>query len=187
MSNIAKRQENRVSVHTKEQFTSNNLPEKVQNRLLKANSIDKAVYSGEPSLALINKGYGMDYVIAYIAMWIIEVNEFLTHSEKMNEFQIKQTARLIYLEYYYFNLADINQIFNNAKLGLYGQIFGSLDGIKILNWFRIYSDERFKFLENKMVDDCETHKQHERGAVERGNMKEIKELMSNFDKTGKKR
>ena len=60
----------------------------------------------------------------------------------MNPNQIKQTAIMILDEYYYLNLADINLVFTRAKKGQYGNLYESLDGMKIFNWFDQYDIER---------------------------------------------
>lgn len=98
--------------------------------------------SSAPSLARVKKQYSDDFIIAYIALWIDNLNDFVNAVRKMNPVQIEETAILILQEYYYFNIADINLVFRKIKKGEFGQLFAELDGVKILSWFEQYARER---------------------------------------------
>lgn len=87
------------------------------------------------------KEFGEEKVIAYIELWITNLAKFLNVGQNINETQSRQTAQMIYSEFHYLNIADINLIFKRGKMGDYGQIF-RLDGQIILNWFREYNNER---------------------------------------------
>lgn len=95
-----------------------------------------------PTLAQIRKEHSEDFLIAYIAVWIVNLNDFVNASRKMNPEQIEETAIFIYQDYYYLNLADINLIFRKIKKGEYGQMFAEIDGVKLLSWFGKYASER---------------------------------------------
>jgi hypothetical protein len=64
--------------------------------------------------------------------------------------QIKQTAMMILSDFYYFKIADINLVFNRAKRGMFGDLYGSLDGMKVYQWFDRYASERAQ----AAFDDC---------------------------------
>lgn len=102
---------------------------------------EQAFNSGMPSLASMYKEFGEVKVIAYIKLWIADLAEFLNVGQNMTKTQIEATAKMIYSEFHYLNIADINLIFKRGKMGDYGQIF-RLDGQIILNWFREYNNER---------------------------------------------
>lgn len=95
-----------------------------------------------PSLGVIKKQYGDDFIVAYLALWIDNLNDFVNAVRKMNPSQIEETAVILFQEYYYFNLSDINLVFRKIKKGEYGQLFAELDGVKILGWFEQYARER---------------------------------------------
>lgn len=94
-----------------------------------------------PSLASMYKEFGEVKVIAYIKLWIADLVEFLNVGQNMTKTQIEATAKIIYSEFHYLNIADINLIFKRGKMGDYGQIY-RLDGQVILSWFREYNNER---------------------------------------------
>lgn len=123
--------------------------------LKKVNSIDLCLKSETPSLSLINKENGNDKTLALIEIWILDVNDFLNVNRKMNTPQIKQTALMILTDFYYFKIADINLVFQNAKKGYYGALYESLDGLKIYQWFEKYALDRanIAFQENLRQHD----------------------------------
>ena len=101
-----------------------------------------ALQSEAPTLAQIRKEHSEDFLMAYIAVWIVNLNDFVNFSRKMTPEQIEETAIFIYQDYYYLNLADINLIFRKVKKGEFGQLFAEIDGVKILSWFAKYASER---------------------------------------------
>lgn len=125
-------------------------PENVMLRCADCMTVAKAANSYEMSLAVINKENGRKAVINYISEWIIEFNEFVNIKNKMTIGQVKITAHDIYDSYHYMKLSDINLIFKNARKGIYGQLYESIDGVKILGWFEQYAKERFEHFESKL-------------------------------------
>jgi len=95
-----------------------------------------------PTLAQIRKEHSEDFLMAYIAVWIVNLNDFVNFTRKMSPEQIEETAIFIYQDFYYLNLADINLIFRKIKKGEFGQMFAEIDGVKILSWFAKYASER---------------------------------------------
>lgn len=98
--------------------------------------------SKAPTIAAIGNAYGDSFIRAYIMGWIVNLREFINVSNAMTDEQTRMTAAMIVTEYQNLNIADINLIFRNAKLGRYGQFYGRLDGQMILGWFDKYFEER---------------------------------------------
>lgn len=94
------------------------------------------------SLVSIKKDYSQDFTLAYLEAWILNLNDFLSIARKMNNAQIQETAILIFDEFYYYNVADINLIFTRIKKGYYGKFYESIDGMKLIDIFYQYSNER---------------------------------------------
>lgn len=136
---------------TKGQFLEDFAPNKCLRLFSKTNTPALAIKSQAPTLASIRKNYSEDFMIAYIAVWIVNLNDFVNANRKMNPEQMEETAFMIYQEYYYMNLADINLVFRKIKKGEFGQLFAELDGVKILGWFEKYNNERMSIAaENEM-------------------------------------
>lgn len=95
-----------------------------------------------PSIVSLKMNFGTDFIQAYIEGWVVNIREFINVGKKMTDEQTQETAMLIVDEYYNLNLADINFIFKNAKLGKYGKYYDRLDGQIILSWFEEHFNNR---------------------------------------------
>lgn len=111
--------------------------------------------SGMPILSVMRRTYGEDWVAAYLAAWIVNVQEFFNISAKMNDNQITETAYMILDDFWALNVADVNLVFKQAKQGQYGQLFGRIDGAIIYGWFQAYFDGRCNACENKTIRQAE--------------------------------
>lgn len=127
-----------------DQFAVQFTPAKCLLAFNKVNSPALCMQSQAPTLGTIRKQYSDDFVIAYIALWIDNLNDFVNAARKMTPAQMEETAVILFQEYYYFNLADINLVFRKIKKGEFGKLFAELDGVKILSWFEEYSAERMR-------------------------------------------
>jgi len=123
-------------------------PEKAMLALKECNTPAKCLQSNTPTLAEIRKENGEDKVLTAIEAWIVDMSEFLNISRPMNPRQIRQTAVLVLGDFYYFKVADINLLFTRAKKGQYGELYGSLDGMKVYQWFEQYDIERAEIAYN---------------------------------------
>ena len=117
-------------------------PEKAMLKLVGCNTPAKCIKSDNSALVLIKNEQGPDKVIDIIMSWIIDLNDFLNLSRKMNPPQVRQTAVMILNDFYYLNIADINLVFTRAKKGYFGELYQSIDGMKIYSWFDKYAIER---------------------------------------------
>jgi hypothetical protein len=111
-----------------------------------------------PSIVSIKKNFGEDFIQAYIEGWIINVREFINVGKKMTDEQTQETAMLIVDEYYNLNLADINFIFKNAKLGKYGKYYDRLDGQIILSWFEEHLNNRCIAAADESIREADSFK-----------------------------
>jgi hypothetical protein len=142
MSNIQPYQSQLPANHVDfvEQFT----PVKCLIVFKNTNTPALCIDSGTPSLAMVRKQYSEDFITAYIALWIDNLNDFVNAARRMTPAQIEETAIILFQEYYYLNIADINLVFRRIKKGEFGQLFAEIDGIKILSWFEQYAQERMR-------------------------------------------
>lgn len=87
------------------------------------------------------RDYGRDFVIGYISLWLIDLNDTANVKSKMSDAQIEGTAERIY-EGYSLKVTDLTLFFRNVKDGVYGQYYENLDRSKILDWLAIYFENR---------------------------------------------
>ena len=110
--------------------------------LKECKTVLQCLNSSSPALSILRKEEGEDKVLALLEIWILDINEFFNVNNKMSPAQIKQTALMIIQDFYYFKIADLNLVFLNAKKGVFGNLYGSLDGSKIYQWFNSHDLDR---------------------------------------------
>lgn len=127
----------------------------VQRELRKTQTAIACATSCTPVLATMRKMYGERWTAAYIALWIVNVQDFFNVSGKMNDAQVEETAYMILDDFWALNVADIHLVFSRAKKGYYGQLYGRIDGSLIYDWFRSYFEERCDACENRTIRQSE--------------------------------
>ena len=142
MDEIVKYQSKSNLPATKQSFLAEYAPGKCLRVFQKENTPALTMKSAAPTLASIRREYSEDFQIAYVSVWIVNLNDFVNALRKMSPEQIEETATIIVQEYPYLNLADINLVFRKIKKGEFGQLFAEIDGMKVLSWFEQYAQER---------------------------------------------
>lgn len=112
----------------------------------KIKTIKDAILLPSKSLTELKKDYGKDWVIGYISMWLLDLNDNANVKQKMNGAQIEFTAERIY-DTYFIKVTDLTLFFRNIKEGKYGGYYENMSQEKIMEWMRIYFDERCEYAE----------------------------------------
>lgn len=125
-----------------DQFVASYCPKSCLLVFSKINTTELCIASKLPSLAILKKAYGNDFTLAYLELWLDNLNDFLNVKRKLTPSQMQEIAIFIYQDYYYFKLTDINLVFSKIKKGEYGQFYETLDGPKIIAAFEKYAADR---------------------------------------------
>lgn len=88
--------------------------------------------------------YGKDWVVAYLNMWLIDLNDSSGVKNPMNDVQIEFTSERIY-ESYSLKVTDLTLFFRNIKEGVYGSFYENLSQEKIMGWLKEYFDLRCEY------------------------------------------
>jgi len=128
-------------------------PHEITVKLSGMNTAIKCIESDNASLAIIKKEIGMKKLSVHVQIWIADLNDFLNVSRKMDLKQIEETALMILTDFYYMNIADINLVFTRAKKGHFGELYQSIDGMKIYSWFDKYATERAQTAYDKQINE----------------------------------
>lgn len=112
-------------------------------------TIEEVFLNPTATLSTVKKYRGEAKVQAIIEHLIKSAAKFLNVGRGINEFQIAETARMIYDEYYYFTVADLKVCFRNGVSGKFGQLYDRLDGMVILDWFDQYAGQRSQIAERE--------------------------------------
>jgi len=79
-----------------------------------------------------------------VAEMILELNEFSNVSRKMSGPQIVQTVNMLLNEYPKLSLQEYQVFFNKVRSGYFGQLYDSMDGIKIMVFIKQFYEEMVK-------------------------------------------
>ncbi|MEI8114958.1 MAG: DUF6633 family protein [Bacteroidia bacterium] len=140
-------------------FMAEYAPGKCLRAFYRENTPALTMKSSAPTLASIRREYSEDFQIAYVSVWIVNLNDFVNALRKMSPEQIEETATIIVQEYPYLNLADINLVFRKIKKGEFGQLFAEIDGMKVLSWFEQYARERARTAAEISMSQADQFKQ----------------------------
>jgi len=113
------------------------------------------------SIARIKKEKSEDYVLLYIQMWLINLNDYLNLSRKMTPYQMEEISIMILDDYYYYKISDFYLVFSGIKKGKYGKFYESIDGLKIMDIFMQYSEERMNSYYSGEVNTDSKYKDNE--------------------------
>lgn len=76
-----------------------------------------------------------------IADMLMNLNQFTNVSRKMNSSQIAETVNMLLNQYPNMSLQEYQFFFNNIRSGHYGQLYESMDGIKIMAFLKEFYKE----------------------------------------------
>ena len=141
MNQIQKVQAGQV-MPSKDEFLQLSQVKAVISRNRENNTPLKCSDANEPTLGALSRTYGNEFCENYLCVWLIEVQEMIGVKNKMNDSQIAMCAQMVLEEFKYLNLADIQLVCKRAIKGYYGQFFESVSIPKVIEWFKLYFDER---------------------------------------------
>lgn len=133
--------------------------------------------SETPSISNLKKHHGEKKVIAYLGIWIADLNMSLGVKNTMDSTQIEECAFFILDDYYYLTMADFKLFFTSIKKGKYGKMFESIGTHKILGWIDEYTVQRTLLFENS--EPIDNKPVRERKKINTGGS--IKELTERLD------
>jgi len=79
-----------------------------------------------------------------IIQMIIELNQFTGVARKMTPDQIADTVNMLLDEYPRLSLQEYQVFFNKVRSGYFGQLYDSLDGVKIMVFMKQFYEEMVK-------------------------------------------
>ena len=115
---------------------------KPTNQYLIAQHKERAYTGISPSLVSIKNAFGSKTLDTLIIAQLEDLNDFCGVSNKMESSQIIQLCWMIQTKYYYLKIAELLLFFFNFKMGCYGELYGSVDPIKITSALNKFMTER---------------------------------------------
>lgn len=90
--------------------------------------------------------------------WFEQFVNFYSTNGTMDPIQITDTICLVREEYPHYKPEDFKLFFKMAKKGMFGQIFGRMDGEVIMNWLNKYDIHRDTIAQNESIKEADKFK-----------------------------
>lgn len=135
-------------------------PKNCFNHSGKIKSVKDVLSLPSVSLSQFKKTYGKDWVIGYISMWVMDLNDKVQVRTKLSDPQIEFLAERIY-ETYPLKVTDLTLFFRNVKEGAYGEFYENLSAEKIMGWLKEYFDQRCEYAQMQSQSGHSTFKSSE--------------------------
>ena len=122
-----------------------------------------------PSLAILAYTYTPEAIIEWAKIQLLDLNIFAGVKEKMSDEQINQVSVLLCSEMHFLNIAEVALFFLKFKTGEFGELYGSVDPLKIMT-------AKNKFMKDRAtaINQEELKLQHEERAQWRDRLEIIK-------------
>ncbi|MFC5046324.1 hypothetical protein ACFSTE_13200 [Aquimarina hainanensis] len=119
-------------------------PSKCFEHSHKIKTVKDAISLPSKTLQGLKKIHGREWIIGYISMWLINLNDTTNVKNKMSDVQIEFTSIRIF-ETYSLKITDMTLFFRNVKEGVYGDFYENISQEKIMNWLAKYFDQRCEY------------------------------------------
>lgn len=105
--------------------------------------VDEKCYFGDfPTLLTLSKQHQKATPIAWLVAQLLDVSEFCGCKGKLDDYQLKQCAMLIFREYGYLKVSELMLFFVRMKTGYYGEFYGAVDPMRIMSGLRKFAVDR---------------------------------------------
>lgn len=119
------------------------------------------VFNGSQlSIIDIAKDLGETKLQALMVKWMNSFLCFYSVNMTMDAIQVADTINLIIETYPHYTQEDFKLFFNMAKKGMFGQVYGRMDGSVIMNWIAKYDIHRDTVAQNESIKESDKFKEH---------------------------
>jgi len=117
-------------------------PVQVLTSLRHIKTMEQAIEDDKNCVAFYSKQMGEDSVLALIELHLTALSESVNVGQPLTKFQIKEIAIEIHSMFYFLSMTEICFVLRKLKRGEYGQLYGALNIVFILDCFNRYAEER---------------------------------------------
>lgn len=119
-----------------------------------------------PTLTEVRKDYGVCVVMDWLKIELNDYQNFVGVKEdnKMALDSVGELCQMIVNRYYYLKLSEFMLFLNKMKYGDYGEVYGTIDPVRILRSLRSFVDDR-----NTIIDRVEQRRREEEDERSRKN------------------
>lgn len=117
------------------------------------------VFDAPLSLIDIKRECGEMKLQALMVKWMNSFLRFYSVNGAMDAVQVADTINLIIDTYPHYKQEDFKLFFNMAKKGMFGQVYGRMDGEVIMNWLAKYDIHRDTVAQNESIKAADRFKE----------------------------
>ena len=119
-------------------------PFKALTGLRHIKTIEQAINDDSNNIAFYSNQMGEDSLLAVIEINLTALSESVNVGQPLTKYQIKEISIEILSIFYYLSMTEILFVLRSAKRGEYGQLYGVLNIVAILDWFKKYNSPTSK-------------------------------------------
>lgn len=98
-----------------------------------AKNIERTFMGDAPTIASLKSTYRENQVRVWLLAQLENLNSFSGTQNKMNPDQMMMLCDIILTDYYYLKASELLLFFYQFKAGKYGQLYGSVDPLRVSN------------------------------------------------------
>jgi hypothetical protein len=151
-------------------LTPNIISRKIRG--LNNNEIHELTFTGEfKTLATIRKGTSIDGVQAVIEGYLIELDEVMNLSRRLNESMVRVIAEDVYDAAYVLSFEELSRFFKELRTGRHGSMYQGLNSESICRALGSFIQSRSSYFQQKSENESNSWKvRRERSEDEAANL-----------------
>jgi hypothetical protein len=110
------------------------------------------------SLVEMENEFGEEWLHALMVKWMNQFLRFYSMNATMDAIQVGDTIVLMMEEYPHYVQDDFKLFFKMAKKGMFGQVYGRMDGEVIMRWLRSYDIHRDTAAQTESIVESQQYK-----------------------------
>ena len=148
-------------------------PQKTRKELARVTTLDGAMALMSPSLYTISRRKSKKHVLAYIKMWLIDLQANLNIKNKLSQEMLDIASDTILTQFGVLTIADLKNVLTDALSGVYGEFYESISVPKVLSWFSEYFERRCQAYAGNCLSDHTYYRNEATGWKERDREQEL--------------
>lgn len=109
---------------------------------LKVRTVEQSLSTYYPALSKVRKDHGEQKAVGFLMHRLAELIEYIGVKNQITSNTLEVMAYDILTEHYELTTADIAVICYRIRTAYYGEIYNNINPIKIMQYIRMYDDEK---------------------------------------------
>ena len=121
----------------------------------------RCVCGTAPTLAQVNAAYGEGTAQEWLVYQIGEFVSFLSLNKDIESYQMKQLAKMVYNDYNWMKVTEIELFFYNMKRGRYEDFYGQFDTQRFMRCFEPFMRDLNEILDEEYQKEERARREHQ--------------------------